>query len=183
MHLPGTWKEWSELAQTAAIAGAVIYIFLRVVFGYFMINLSIEPNVQRFRGKDRKTDDLLLTLKLTKGDREAANLSKVVITPIPVVGCKEGENYPEHTFTNPIGGRRFKLSPGETAVFSYHIETPSEAVCKIKIEVFGGSGFRGWPSSYWMVSTVSLPRQETRESQQLIQSNASTASEKPESAT
>jgi hypothetical protein len=88
MNLPYTWKEWSELGQAAALAGGATFITLKAALGYFMINLTVEPTVHRSRGRHRKTDDLLLTLKMTKGDREAATVCRVKITTNQVIGDK-----------------------------------------------------------------------------------------------
>ena len=166
MHWPTDWKQWSEFGQAAALFGGVAFVLLKAVFGYFMINLTIDPSVQRSRGRNRKVDDLLLTIKLTKGDREAASVSTIRITLVEVAGANELSAFTaqEHALRNPERDRSLKLSPGETAVFSYHFEAPTEAVYKFKIELIGGSGFFGWPRCYWVVSVVSLPRPEARES-------------------
>jgi hypothetical protein len=166
MHLPCTWKEWSEFAQVAALVGGTLFLLLKALLGYFMINLSIEPSVARSRGRDRKTDDLLITLKLLKGDKEGAALNRIVIRPSRIHKDTVVEKYKEQEYKliNPTPRRRFKVSPGETVFFSYHVEAPSDATLQLEVEVFGGSGFFGVPSCYWLVSAVSFPREETRES-------------------
>jgi hypothetical protein len=160
MHWPCTWKEWSELAQVVAVVGGLAFFGLKALFGYFMINLSIEPIMLRQRGRDRRTDHILLTLKLTKGDREGVMLQRIVVRPSQLLGNAQSVAGKEQieVFVNPIPGRTFKISPGEIAYFSYHLEEHADAVCKVDIEVFGASGFLGRPSCYWKVSAVSLPR-------------------------
>lgn len=166
MQLPCTWKEWSELGQVVALGAGTAFLLAKAFFGYFMINLTITPTVQRVRGRDRGTDDILLTLKFVKGDREAATLSKVVITPFALNGTNGpvAQDPQVEGFVNPSRNRALKLSPGETAEFSYHFEVPSDSTYKFKVELFGGSGFVGKPECYWAVTAVSMPVPETRES-------------------
>ena len=137
-----------------------MFFVLKGLFGYFMINLSIEPTMLRQRGRDRRTDHIHLTLKLIKGDREGVRLRRIVVRPSQLLENAEqvvGKEQIE-VFKNPTPGRTFKMSPGETAYFSYHLEVQADAVCKVDVEVFGASGFLGIPSCFWKVSAVSLPR-------------------------
>ena len=125
MYLPCTWKEWSELAQVVAVSGGLLFILIKGIFGYFMINLSVEPSTSRQRGRDRRTDDIQLNLKLMKGDREGVTLDRIVVHH--KTGTLKGSAVTiQEVFTNPNGGR-FKLRPGEIASYSYHLLIRNEA--------------------------------------------------------
>lgn len=160
MNWPSDWKQWSEFAQIVAIAGGLLFFAVKGIFGYFMINLSVEPTTHRQRGRDRRTDHVQLTLKLTKGDREGVTLDRIVISHKASTSLSrdtESHIIEEERFFNPHGGR-FKLSPGEIAYFSYHFDVPSESAVRLEIEIFGASGFFARPRCYWKVAAVTLPR-------------------------
>ena len=158
MHAPGSWKEWSDLAQALALGIAALYFSTRLLLGYFMTNLSVEPIVKRQRTKNIENDFLLLTLKLTKGDREGMDLDRVVIA---VIDATDGASavLHNHAYEPRVAdtNRALRLSPGETTFFSFHFTVPSESTCQIQVEILGRSGFLQWPKVYWKTLAVSLP--------------------------
>jgi hypothetical protein len=76
---PKTWGEKAQVAQTAALVGLVIIFLAKLIFGYLVSNMSVVPTIQRTHNENGTDDLIVLTLKLTKGDREGINLKGVKI--------------------------------------------------------------------------------------------------------
>lgn len=165
MQCPKTWQEWSYLAQIVGVGVAAVYFGLRLLFGYLMINLSVEPTIVRRLRKNEEFDDTVLTLKLMKGDREGMRLGRIAVSTSKTTDQEVSFTQVAEQRFDFAGEPALRLSPGESTSFSFHFQVPRGEVVTLRAEVFGaGSGFVRWPQSYWQVRVVSLPELEANRS-------------------
>ena len=145
-------KQFSELAQAAALASAAFYFAWKLVTGYLFVNLTVELKTMRstaYAGRDH----LLTEIRLSKGDRASLLLKEVTVF------VKAGE-HPQRSekLKSPLipgGLRMIRLTPGEATVFSHSCEIPSHCVCLVEVYIAGRSNspFTG----HWRASTHSAP--------------------------
>lgn len=164
-------KPYVELFAYLAAGGFFLY---KLLTGYLMTNLSVKMSSSRQCANSNEKDHLIVTVKLSKGERGSLNLhdaqvrvkwnGTVEAKPLigadrrslrtEVVGKSERKvvNWEGRSVKQPF----LRLTAGESCEFVTHFLVPCAQICEIELAVLGmkQSGFR---VGQWRASTISLP--------------------------
>jgi hypothetical protein len=104
-----------NVALWTAAAGAMLFLF-KLVAGYFIANLSIELSQRRLSATEEGKDYLVITVKLTKGDRSTLTLHDIRLqlfqTKDVTIWAKDGIPRNDGKQVPLADNRRFKFSLG-----------------------------------------------------------------------
>lgn len=166
---PTTIQMWANLAQVAAVFGALVYFGYRLVIGYLVVNVSISIELLRAASVSGG-DHLAVTVRLKKGEHGAMVLHDVAgrvswldaATDIPFAGF-DRLTYEKHEkrarirIDTPSSSKPLlTLPPGEETMIAAYVEVPSSAVCTVQVVVLGKI-MGGTRYGQWRASAVCLP--------------------------
>lgn len=175
-------KELAEIiksyAEAAGFFGGALFFLYKFVSGYLITNLSLSLHCGRQRQNDR-FDDLVIRVKLTKGDRGALSLhdaqarvtfdgtsntyvfrglkrlsrKKETKPRRKIVGwARRSIDWENGAETSPF----LKMTPGEETELSLGCAVPADKVCNVEVVILGKR-----PTStkfgQWRASCISLP--------------------------
>lgn len=166
---PTTIQMWANLAQVAAVFGALIYFGYRLVIGYLVVNVSISIELLRASSASGR-DHLAVTVHLKKGEHGAMVLHDVAgrvtwsdgATDIAFAGFdrltyEQHENRARIRIDKPSSSKPLlTLPPGEETMIAAHVEVPSSAVCTVQVVVLGKI-MGGTRYGQWRASAACLP--------------------------
>jgi len=153
--------DWSSFLSGTAVGTGAFWVW-KAVTGYFRVNLSQQIELRRTPGGSPGTDDLVVLIKLKKGDRATLALEAVK------VWLFEGErNLDDPTLLEqepawiirPVICRRpLNLTPGEETHFAFHRTVSDKALYLAVARIEGKSMLvKCWPQAGWIASQVSVP--------------------------
>jgi K+-sensing histidine kinase KdpD len=152
-------KQTSEIAQATALFAAALYFLWKLFTGYLIANMSVESILSRSR-LDRGEDLLVISVKLTKGDRESVTLKeiKLQVQTNETEICNVSLLAPFATEAR----RMIRLTPGEITQFAHQCKVPIDGICYVEVLV-KGKAFFFTPMGYWKASAISAPMHVERE--------------------
>lgn len=157
-----------QVAQFVALVGAGLFFLIKLGQGWFMVNMSLSGSTDRRVGEDG-TDDLAVSLTVTKGNYGSAQIHDTVVR----VEWDGGSSFAELIGTErlSVSQRRpykvnrsfqqsqirhyYRLPPGEATTWSCRVQVPTGQTCIVEAVVIG----RQWPnrrSAQWRCSLVSM---------------------------
>lgn len=156
-----------EWAQIVALGGAAVFFVAKVVAGFFVVDMSLEPSAERTRVGD--TDVVALSVVLRKGGTGSILLDDTAVrasfggtpkTPKPLLGVRRlALNRDHHNMSAPWSdGGRYRLPRGESTAFACFFEqVPRQSPCAIEVVIVGRQWWSPWRGQ-WRTSLISLPK-------------------------
>jgi hypothetical protein len=144
---------------SAALGGVTVGLW-KALSGYFKVNLSIAIEVRRTPGTLPGTHDMVVLVKLKKGDRASLAVEKLSIWLFPgernLNETALLDEQPTWTITPLVFNRPLNLTPGEETHFAFH-QTISESITVFVVSKVEGRTLRRkwWPRSGWLASDIS----------------------------
>ncbi len=171
--------DFKDIAQGAAVLGAAAYFLVRMIGGFFTVNLSLRVECGR-AFKDEHTDWVAVRVHLTKGDRRTLTLHDVTVwrsgrEPETVSALRRMTTTSAGGRPRAVGptdttldhapadrGHPLNITPGEEIEFGAMLEAPRSGAVVVEAAVLG----RAWVSpfrSQWRASCASPPTYPRRE--------------------
>jgi hypothetical protein len=160
-------KAWAECV---AYASAGVFLIFKVLSGYFITDLSLKIDCERFSSGNR--DILSVTANLKKGEKGTirihdarVRLSKIdetVLNEKPMIGIyrlsfnTDASSRIIATFNRDSQKPWLSLPPGDETQFAVHFDVPLDTPCVVEIVVLGKKLWGG-KTAQWRASTVSFP--------------------------
>ena len=169
------------VALWTAVAAAILFLF-KLAAGYFIANLSVELAQRRQVATKEGKDHLVITVKLSKGDRSTIALHDVRLQIISgkdeIIEVKDGIPFKDRKRIPVNDNRRFRLSfageepkrptldfsrydekvpvlqmtPGEVTHFDAIAEVPSAGTVRIEVAILGQTLLMNYITDRWWFS-------------------------------
>jgi hypothetical protein len=169
-----------NLAQVFAWFAAGCYFGYKAVVGYFLVNLSVSVDAQRYAAEDKTKEFLEVKVLIKKGDRGTLHLHDAKIrvkqdNTSEEVGLDvkrfsyDREKTLAINFKKELKWNTLNFSPGEETCFATWTKVGSKCPCLVEVVVIGTMSSSPFVSQ-WRASTVSFPP-SSRELLQRTQTN------------
>src|SRR5262245_3641307 len=117
-----TATEWKDLTEAFAWVAASLFFGYKAAAGYLVINLSVSARARRQSARNRHKDDLVIMVRLAKGDRGSLVLEDAAVRvrpgpqePIPLQG--QGRLSHKTETSGPRRRRHILWTPSRSAPF------------------------------------------------------------------
>jgi hypothetical protein len=162
---------WLELAQLFALLAAGLFFLIKLLQGWFIVNLSLDLQLERCSGGERGPDLVAVNVKATKGPIGSLRLGEASVRATWL----DQSTAPQSLFDGSrlqllVGGRsalsvpwvadysrgRYRLPPGESTTWGAVLEVPSGQPVLVEVVVTGRQArWRRLPQ--WRAKAASLP--------------------------
>jgi hypothetical protein len=162
-------ENWKNIAQIGAWLAAGAYFLVKLLLGYFVINLSLDVTSERQQSSTPGLDYLAVSIDIVKGDRGTFHIHDAQVVIIQGKKIEERKLDFHRVVSERIGLRRrgirsgqktqksnLNFSPGETAHSRTWFTVNSHEPCMIEAAIVG-TPLGSWVISQWRASAVSLP--------------------------
>ena len=139
------------------VSGGVVVWLLRAFAGDFFVNLSVQLEPRRTPGVSPGTHDLVVLVKLKKGDRATLSLDEIVVWLF--AGNKQLtrnsllSEKPTCNLKSEVIKRSLNLTPREEIHFALHHTISDSCVCLVVARVRRSSIIgKRWRRAVWIAS-------------------------------
>lgn len=161
-----------QVAQILAFSSAAVFFIYKVFTGYFVPNMSLDPEITRRTDEETGNDMLIVKVSLSKGDKGSINIhdAKVRFTGdfgqriVDLIGINrlsfdstEINNKDKKLIAWDRISRKkpfLRIGPQESTVFSCVCEVSKNATTLVEVVILGKKP-NSWLKSQWRASLVS----------------------------
>ena len=140
-----------NFAQPVAVLGAGVYFLLRMRKGWVYTNLTLSAAVSRSPSPTAaERDNVIVTLRLDKGERANAKLESIVVEAFDVANSSKSLGCKSPDIRHPDGKTNLNLPPGESAQFDvlFVVEKDATVSFVATVKAHGPA---------WKTTVVSVP--------------------------